>query len=53
MAYDFDFGIDKKKEVCALDDLINNPNPELGCDLFQTGLAFSAFSWYVKVLGHI
>lgn len=53
MAYDFDFGVGKTDEVCALDDLVNNPNPELGCNLFQAGIAFSGFSWYVKILGRI
>ena len=44
--HDFQFAADKRATVCALDDYVNNPNPELGCNFYQAGLAFSAFSWY-------
>jgi len=47
MVHDFQFGEDKKGDVCALDDFVNNPNPVLGCNLYQASIGFSAFCWFL------
>ena len=44
--HDYQFLVDNRATVCALNDNINNPNPELGCNFYQAGIAFSAFCWY-------
>lgn len=49
MMYDFQFSAGKRDDVCQLSDLVNNPNPELGCNFFQASIAFSAFTWYVGI----
>jgi hypothetical protein len=46
MMHDFQFAENKRAKVCALDDYVNNPNPEIGCNFYQAGIAFSAVSWY-------
>jgi hypothetical protein len=44
--YDFDFSAAGVMEsVCNYDDKTHNPNPIVGCQFYQAGVAFSAVGW--------
>jgi len=48
LIYDFDFSTAGVMEsVCGYGDTINNPNPVIGCQFYQAGVAFTAVGWFL------